>query len=171
MGLMVDFAFFSTFAVGSRATSGTVRDGIDAFHLISQQRTAVLFFFVLFFSRLHFTVGTSVSHQVLAEPAVCPLVYADIFTEHGPGEGGVAAEASGAAGGGRIDHVALKGRCGAKIWEVISGASVDATTGEDVSPPFLLIFNFQVIFFFCYFQQLSELSDISFQLFPSSYVL
>lgn len=72
-------------------------------------------------------------------------MYAELFTEHKPG--GVS-EASGTVGGGRIDHVALKGRCGAKISEVIAGAGVDAGSGEDVSPPFLLIFNFQVIIFF-----------------------
>lgn len=72
-------------------------------------------------------------------------MYAELFTEHEPG--GVS-RTSGAGEGRRIDHVALKGRCGAKISEVISGAGVDAVSGEDVSPPFLLIFNFQVNCFF-----------------------
>lgn len=72
---------------------------------------------------------------------MCPLVYADLFVNGNHNNQGVSAGSGEACQtGGRVDHVAVKGRCGAKIAELTS------TTEErgGVEPPFLLIFNFQV---------------------------
>ncbi|CAM9335095.1 unnamed protein product, partial [Ectocarpus sp. 12 AP-2014] len=100
--------------------------------------------------------------EVQAEPAVCPLVYAELFTfastdrPHEVPAGTVAEEAC--ASMGRVDHIATKGRCASKITEVTAGSgghageghaggndNVDEEGGRSrLGPPFLVIFNFQI---------------------------
>ncbi|CAN0084047.1 unnamed protein product [Ectocarpus sp. 6 AP-2014] len=100
--------------------------------------------------------------EVQAEPAVCPLVYAELFTfasadrPHEVPAATVAEEAC--ASSGRVDHIATKGRCALKITELTarSGghAGEDHAGGNDdvdkeggisrLGPPFLVIFNFQI---------------------------
>lgn len=75
---------------------------------------------------------------------MCPLIYAELFTVRQPGftpakgeavAGAGSGEGAG-AGGERVDHIAVKGRCGTKVAELTSASSG--------GPPFLLVFNFQV---------------------------
>lgn len=84
--------------------------------------------------------------QVAAEPAVCPLVYAELFTFATQTDGApAAANGEAFATGGRVDHIATKGRCGRKVANLTAGAeeSGDNDVGG-LGPPFLIIFNFQV---------------------------
>lgn len=94
-------------------------------------------------------------HQVQAEPAVCPLVYADLFiTTTGSGADSTdqtATSGSTSATPGRADHIATQGRCGAKIEKLTAreeggraGEDVGGDISGDLGPPFLVIFNFQV---------------------------
>ncbi|CAM9713394.1 unnamed protein product, partial [Ectocarpus sp. 6 AP-2014] len=100
--------------------------------------------------------------EVQAEPAVCPLVYAELFTfasadrPHEVPAATVAEEAC--ASSGRVDHIATKGRCALKITELTARSGGHAGEGhaggsDDVDkeggisrlgPPFLVIFNFQI---------------------------
>ncbi|CAM9866235.1 unnamed protein product [Ectocarpus sp. 13 AM-2016] len=100
--------------------------------------------------------------EVQAEPAVCPLVYTELFTfasADGPHEVPAATVAEEACAlRGRVDHIATKGQCASKITELTAGSGGHAGEGhaggnDDVDeeggrsrlgPPFLVIFNFQI---------------------------
>ncbi|CAM9605762.1 unnamed protein product [Scytosiphon promiscuus] len=84
--------------------------------------------------------------EVPAERAVCPLVYAELFTFANRTEETPAATNGGMlATEGRVDHIATKGRCRRKVADLTVGAaeSGDNAVG-DLGPPFLMIFNFQI---------------------------
>eukprot|EP00752_Nemacystus_decipiens_P008027 g7173.t1 len=93
--------------------------------------------------------------EIQAEPAVCPLVYADLFitdtsisadSADQPATNGEASPTSG-----RVDHIATQGRCSVKIEELTArverggaGEGVDVHGSGDLGPPFLVILNFQI---------------------------
>eukprot|EP00903_Cladosiphon_okamuranus_P008564 g8218.t1 len=100
--------------------------------------------------------------EVKAEPALCPLVYADLFATGSSSSSSSSADSAGhpatatngeaGATPRRADHIAILGRCGAKIDELtatVQGAKAgeDGSGGGDgdVDPPFLVIFNFQIL--------------------------
>lgn len=84
--------------------------------------------------------------QVAAEPAVCPLVYAELFTfANQIDDSQSATNGEAVVTGGRVDHIANKGRCGRKVADLT--ARVESAGDNDIGglgPPFLVIFNFQV---------------------------
>ncbi|CAM9234424.1 unnamed protein product [Pylaiella littoralis] len=96
--------------------------------------------------------------EVQGEPALCPLVYAELFStadhrhpSQGPPKAAAAAaaaatqkrEARATAATGRVDHIAAWGRCATRITELTERNAGEGDDGAAV-PPFLIIFNFQV---------------------------